>query len=61
MFVEAHQGALALQHGGEHIVVDEFPGGALEKVKGIEQTLVQGLLPLGVGKFEVEQAAVAFD
>ena len=59
--VEAHQGALALHNGGAHGVMDKFPRGALKEVKGIEETLVQGLLPLRMGKFEVEQATMPFN
>ena len=58
--VEAHQGALVLHNGGEHVVMDKCPGGALKEVKGIEEALVQGLLPLRMGKCEGEQAAMPF-
>ena len=38
--VEAHQGPLPLDDGGEHVVMDQFFGGALKKVEGIEQAAV---------------------
>jgi hypothetical protein len=41
--------------------MDEFFRGALEKVEGIEETSMQGILALRVGKFEVEQAAMTFN
>jgi hypothetical protein len=41
--------------------MDEFFGGALEKVKGVEETAVQRVLPLRVGKLQIEQAAMTFD
>src|SRR5215471_10129834 len=40
VLVEPHQRALPLQDRSEHVVMDEFFGGALEKVKGIEETAV---------------------
>ena len=46
---------------GEHVVVDDLFGRTLEKLKGMEQAAVQGLLSLGVGEFEIEHAAVTFD
>ena len=41
--------------------MDEFFGGALEKVKGIEETAVQGVLPLRVGKLQIQQTAMTLD
>jgi hypothetical protein len=54
MFIETHDGALPLQHRGEHVVMDEFFGGALEKVKRMQEATVQGLLPLRVGKLQIQ-------
>jgi hypothetical protein len=46
LLVEPHQRALPLQDCGAQVVMDEFFGGALEKVTGIEEAAVQGVLPL---------------
>ena len=61
VFVETHQGALPLQDRGEHVVMDEFFGGALEKVKRMQEAAVQGVLPLRVGKLQIQHAAMTFD
>ena len=54
VLVEAHQGTLPLDDSGEHVVMDEFFGSALEKVEGIQETAMQGLLPLRVGKLQIQ-------
>jgi hypothetical protein len=59
--VEAPQGALARHHGGEPVVMDTFPGGALKAVQGMEETLVQGLVPLRMGKCEGAPATMPFN
>jgi hypothetical protein len=41
--------------------MDEFLGSALEKVKGIEEAAVEGVLPLRVGKLQIQQAAMTFN
>ena len=41
--------------------MDEFFGGALEKMKGMQETAVQGVLPLRVSKLQIEQAAMTFN
>ena len=41
--------------------MDEFFGGALEKVKGMEEAAVQGVLPLRVGKLQIQHAAMTFN
>ena len=61
VLVESYQGPLPLQDRGEHVVMDEFLRGALEKVKGIEETAVQGVLPLRVGKLQIQQTAMTFN
>ena len=61
VLVETHQRALPLQDRREHVVMDEFFGGALEKMKGMQETAVQGVLPLRVGKLQIEQAAMTFN
>ena len=61
VLVEPHQRALPLQDCGEHVVMDKFLRGALEKVKGIEETAVQGVLPLRVGKLQIQQTAMTLD
>ncbi len=61
LVVEAHHWPLMFNDRGEHVVVHQLLGGALEKVKGAQQTTVQGLLSLGMGKFEIQQAAITFD
>jgi hypothetical protein len=58
VLVETHHRTLPLDDRREHVVMDEFFGGALEKVKGLEKAAVQGVLPLRVGKFEIQQAAM---
>lgn len=56
--VETHQGALPLQDRRAHVVMDECFGGALEKVQGMEEAAVQGVLPLRRGKLQVQQPAM---
>jgi hypothetical protein len=46
---------------GEHVIVDQLFGCALEKAKRPKQNAVECLLALRVGKFEVQHAAVTFD
>ena len=61
LLIEAHHRSLMFNDRGEHVVVDSLFGCALEKLKGMEQGAVQGLLSLGVGECEREHAAVTFD
>ena len=61
LLIEAHQGALMFNNRGEHVIVDQLFGCALEKAKRPEQNAVERLLALRVGKFEIQHAAVTFD
>src|SRR5262245_27420681 len=61
VFVEPYQGALPLQDRGEHVVMDEFFGGALEKMERLQEAAVQGLLPLRMGELQIQQAAMTFN
>ena len=46
----------------QHLVIgDEFFGCALEEMEGMEKAAVESLLSLGVGEFQIEEAAVAFE
>src|SRR5215475_12663877 len=54
LLVEAHQGPMAFEDGGEHVVMYNLFGGALEEAKGIEQAAVQGFLSLGMRKLQIE-------
>jgi hypothetical protein len=58
--VEPHPGALALQARREPGGMDECLGGALEKVKCMEETAVAGVLALRVGQLERAQTAMTF-
>jgi hypothetical protein len=60
-FVKADEGSDSLGYGGQHIVGDQFFGCALEETEGMEKAAVEGFLSLGVGEFQVEEAAVAFE
>jgi len=60
-FVKADEGAESLGDGGQHIIGDQFFGGALKKTESVEKAAVEGFLSLGVGEFQVEGAAVAFE
>ena len=61
VLVKAHQGALSLDDRREQVVMDEFFGGALEKVERIQEASVQGVLALRVGKLQGEQTAMTFN
>jgi hypothetical protein len=60
-FVKADEGSYSLGYGGQHVIGDELFGCALEETEGMEKAAVEGLLSLGVGEFQVEEAAVAFE
>jgi len=59
--IKANEGAVSLDHCGEHIIVDQSFCRPLEKHESIEQTPVQGFLSLGMGELQVEHTAVALD
>jgi hypothetical protein len=59
--VKADEGSDSLGYGGQHIIGDQFFGCALEEAEGMEKAAVEGFLSLGVGEFQVEEAAVAFE
>jgi len=61
VLVEPHQGPLPLQDRGEHVVMDEFLGSALEKVAGIEEAAVQGVLPLCMRTLQIQPTAMTFN
>ena len=61
LLIEAHHRAVMFNDRGEHVVVDQLVGCALEKFKGMQQATVQGFLSLRMGAFEIEQAAVTCD
>jgi len=60
-FVKADEGSDSFGDGGQHIIGDQFFGSALEETEGMEKAAVEGLLSLGMGEFQVEEAAVAFE
>jgi len=60
-FVKADEGSDSLGYGGQHVIGDQFFGCALEETEGMEKAAVEGFLSLGVGEFQVEEAAVAFE
>ncbi len=59
--VEPHQGAVALDDGCEHVVVDQLLRASSEELEGAHQCPMQGFLPLGVGKLQGKESAMAFD
>ncbi|VBB44861.1 hypothetical protein TRIP_B350041 [uncultured Desulfatiglans sp.] len=58
-FVEADEGSFPFEHGGEHIVGEDFSWDPVKETKGVQEAAVKGLLVLGVGELEIEQSAVA--
>jgi len=60
-FIEADQRAVTLYHCRNHIVMNQFFWGSVEKAKGVKQAAVEGLLSLGVSELQVEEAAVGLD
>ena len=60
-FVKADEGSDSLGYGGQHVIGDQFFGCALKETEGMEKAAVEGFLSLGVGEFQVEEAAVAFE
>jgi hypothetical protein len=60
-FVKADEGSDSFGYGGQHVIGDQFFGCALEETEGMEKAAVEGFLSLGVGEFQVEEAAVAFE
>ena len=60
-FIKAYEGPVPFCNRREHIIGNQFPGGALKKAEGIEETPMKGLLPLRVGKLQVKKAAVALN
>jgi len=53
-FIVAYEGPVPFYNCREHIIGNEFPGGTPKKTEGVEKTPMQGLLSLGVGKFQVK-------
>ena len=53
-FIVAYEGPVPFDNGRNHIIGDQFFGCAPEKSKSVEETPMQGLLSLRVGKFQVE-------
>jgi len=59
--IETDDAAAAFRDGGHHIVEQELFRGSVKVPEGVEQSLMEGLLFLGMGKLDIKHAAVAFD
>jgi hypothetical protein len=59
--IEAYERPVTFYNSCEHIIGNQLSGGSLKESESVEETPMQGLLPLRVGKFQVKQPTIGFN